>query len=132
MAATNSLPTFGMHHCCFRHRLISFFQPQADRLVGQGLHQSQLHHLARQGAHGPVVMAIRGRAAGQGYEVGFYPFIHLPVPVDLVMVPQHLIQSFLSIPSLGAEHGSLRHVQGSGHLRSGPALIYLEQGCGPV
>ena len=48
-------------------------------------------------------------------------------PVNLVMVPQHLVESFLGIPPLGAEHGPLRHVQSGGHLGPGPAFIYLEQ-----
>ena len=82
MAATYSPLTFGMHHCCFRHGLSAFFQPQPHRLVGQGLNQSQLHRLARQQAQRPVVVALRSRAAGQGYQVGLDPVIHLLVPVD--------------------------------------------------
>ena len=48
-------------------------------------------------------MTVGHRAAGQGYQVGLHPFIHLSGPVDLVMVPQHLVQSLLGIPPLGAE-----------------------------
>ena len=64
--------------------------------------------------------------------MGLHPFIHLSGPVDLVMAPQYLVQSFLGIPPLGAEHGPLRHVQCGGHLGGGPALIYLDQDAGPV
>ena len=56
---------------------------QPHRLVGQGLHHPQLHHSVRQQAQFPVVMALGGRAAGQGDEMGLDPLVQLPVPVGL-------------------------------------------------
>ena len=70
MWATKSALTFGMHHCFFCHGLRAFFQVQAHRLVGQGLDHSQLHHPVRQQAQIPVVVALGGRTAGQGDEMG--------------------------------------------------------------
>ena len=52
---------------------------QPHRFVGQG----QLHHSVRQQAQFPVVMALGGRAAGQGNEMGLDPLVQLPVPVGL-------------------------------------------------
>ena len=93
--------------------------------MGQG--RGQLHRLARQQAQRPVVVALRSRAAGQGYLVGLATVVQLPVAADLVAVPQHLIQPLLGVPPLGAEHGPLRDAQGCGHLRSSPALIRFQQ-----
>ena len=104
---------------------------QPHRLVGQRFHQSQLHRLAGQRPQRPVIMTLRSRAAGQGHKVGFHLVVHLPVLVDLVVVPQHLLQSLLGIPPLGAEHRTLRHVQGRSHLGGGPTLVYLEQDARP-
>ena len=43
---------------------------QAHRLVGKGLHHSQLHHPVRQQAQIPVLVAFRRWTAGQGDEMG--------------------------------------------------------------
>ena len=63
--------------------------------------------------------------------MGLASVIQLPVPMDLVTVPKHLIQSFLHVPTLGAEHHALRNVKGSRHLLSTPAFVRPEQDAGP-
>ena len=50
-----------MHDCFLCHGLKVFFEMAAHRLVGQGLHYSQLHHLVRQQAQVPMVVAFGGR-----------------------------------------------------------------------
>ena len=56
-------------------------------LVGQRLHQSQLHRPARKGPQRPVVIPLGTRGAGQGDEMGPGPVIQLAVPVGLGPVP---------------------------------------------
>ena len=56
---------------------------QPHRLMGQGLHHSQLNHPVRQQAQIPMFMSLRRWAAGQNDQVGFAPVVHLAVPVGL-------------------------------------------------
>ena len=112
MWATKSALTLGMHHCFFCHGLRAFFQVQAHRLVGQGLDHSQLHHPVRQQTQIPVVVALGGRAAGQGDKMGFAPVIQLAVPVRLGPVPERPVQPILGEAPLEAEHRALGHIQG--------------------
>ena len=132
MWATKSALTLGMHHCFFCHDLMVFFQVQPHRLVRQGLNHPQLNHPVRQQAQVPVVVALRGRAAGQGNQLALCPVIHLAVPVGLGPVIEHTVQSALSEAPLDVEHRALGHIQGSGHLGRRPALVSLEQDAGPV
>ena len=119
-----------MHHC-FCHGLRAFFQVQAHRLVGEGLDHSQLHHPVRQQAQIPVVVALGGRTAGQGDEMGFAPGIQLAVPVGLGPVPERPVQPILGEAPLDAEHRALGHIQSLGHLGRRPPLVGLEQDAGP-
>ena len=109
-----------------------FFEPEPYRLVGQRRHQSQFHHLVGQQPQGPVVMALGRVAARQGNQVGFASIIQLAIPIGLRMVVQHAVQSFLPIPSFGAEHRARRRVQGHRHLRSAPPVVSLEQDARPI
>ena len=77
-----------MHHCFFCHGLRTFFQVQAHRPMGQGLNHSQFNHTVRQQAQIPVVVALGGRAAGQGDQMGLPSVVHLVVPVGLDLVLQ--------------------------------------------
>ena len=100
---------------------------QPHRLVGQGLHHPQLHHSVRQQSQFPVLMALGGRAAGQGYQVRLGPLVQLPVPVGLDSILKRPLQPVLGKAPLDAEHRSLGHVQGLGHPGSRPALAGLER-----
>ncbi len=104
---------------------------QPHRLVGQGLHHSQLHHPVRQQAQFPVVVAFWGWAAGQGDQMGLAPLIQLPVPAGLDPVLQRRLQPVLGEAPLEAEHRALGHIQGLGHSGRRPALVGLEQDTGP-
>ena len=68
-----------------------FFEPQPHRLMGQGLHQPQLHHSVGQKMQGSVVVAIGRWAARQGDQVGLPLVIKLPVSVGLDPILQHAI-----------------------------------------
>ena len=100
-------------------------------LVGQRLHQSQLHRPARKGPQRPVVIPLGTRGAGQGDEMGPGPVIQLAVPVGLGPVLEHAVQPVLGETPLDAVYAGLGHVQSLGHLGSGPALAGFEQYAGP-
>ena len=104
---------------------------QPHRLVGQGLHHSQLHHPVRQQAQFPVVVALRGWAAGQGNEMGLRPLVQLPVPPGLDSILQRSLQPILGEAPLEAEHRALAHIQGLGHPGRRPPLVGLQQDPGP-
>ena len=72
-------------------------------------------------------MALGHRAAGPGNEVGLCPVIQLLLPDALVAVSEHPIQAIVCVPAFGAEHRSLREVQGSGYLAGAPALLMLRR-----
>ena len=78
-----------------------------------------------------MVLALRGRAAGEGYQMCLTLVVQLPVTVDLIAALQHLGQSLIGISPLGAKHRAFRYVQSGGYLGRGPALVYLEQNAGP-
>ena len=120
-----------MHHCFFCHGLSRFFQVLPHRLVGQRLHQSQLHHPVRQQPQIPVAVALGRRRAGQGDQVGFLQVVQLPVPVRLDSVLQRPLQPVLGKAPLQAEHRALGHVQRFRHLGRRPPLVGLQQNAGP-
>ena len=72
-------------------------------------------------------MAIGRWATRQGNQVGLALVVKLPVSVGLDPILQHAIQTFLSVPSFGAVHRTLGHVQSGRHLWCGPSLNYFEQ-----
>ena len=104
---------------------------QPHRLVGQRVNHAQFNHPIRQQAQVPVVMALGGRAAGQGDQVGLATVVQLAVPVGLGPVPERPVQPILGETPLEAKHRALGHIQGLGHPRRGPALAGLEQDAGP-
>ena len=104
---------------------------QPHRLVGQGLHHSQLYHPVRQQAQFPVAVALRGWTAGQSDEMGLGPLIQLPVPAGLDSIFQGSLQPIFGKAPLQAEHRALAHIQGLGHLGRRPALVSLQQDPGP-
>ena len=104
---------------------------QPHRLMGQRVNHVQFHHPVRQQAQVPVVVALGGRAAGQGDQVGFAPVVQLAVPVGLGPVPERPVQPILGETPLDAEHRALGHIQSLRHLGGGPALTGLEQDAGP-
>ena len=107
---------------------------QPHRLVGQGLHHSQLHHPVRQQPQFPVVVALEGWAAGQGdqslprtrYGVGLGPFVQLPVPTGLDSVLKRPLQPISGKAPLQPEYPLQIH-PGLGHFGRRPALVGLEQ-----
>ena len=59
------------------------------------------------------------------------PVIQLAVPVGLEPVLEHPVQPVLGETPLDAVYAGLGHIQGQGHLGSGPALAGFEQDVGP-
>ena len=67
-----------------------------------------------------------------GYGVRFLLVVQLAIPIGLRMVVPHAAQSFLGVPSFGAEHRARRRVQGHRHLRSTPSVVSPEQDARPI
>ena len=106
---------------------------QPHRLVGQRVNHAQFNHPVRQQAQVPVVVALGGRAAGQGDQVGLATVVQLAVPVGLGPVPERPVQPILGETPLEAKHRALGHIQSLRHPGGGPApaLTGLEQDAGP-
>ena len=99
---------------------------QPHRLVGQGLHHSQLHHPVRQQPQFPVVMALGGWAAGQGDEMDSARSSSFRYRRAWTRSLNPLQPIFGKAP-LQSEHCALRHIQSLGHSGRRPSLIGLQQ-----
>ena len=70
-------------------------------------------------------MAFRGRAAGQGDQVGFAPVVQLAGPVGLGTVLQDPSQPILAEALLDPVHRAQRHIQPFSHPGRRPTVVAL-------
>jgi hypothetical protein len=118
-----------MHHICFSHGLISFFQHTPHRLRRDLVHVLQPHHAVGQQLQRPVVVPRRRRRAGDGDQLG------LVLPVDLAFVrpwrlrptPQRCLQPADTESPPHPRHRTQRDLDRLGHLFIALPLVRLEQ-----